>query len=82
MKRFGGAALFGGAMLAAGALGAPAEAKPGGCMKYGAAGAIAGHYAGGHAFKGAVAGCALGWYERRRYKKMMREQAKQPAQSL
>lgn len=77
-------AVFGGALLAAAALGTPAaQAKPGGCLKYGAAGAVAGHVAGGHSFKGALAGCALGWYERRRYKRMMREQANHPpAQSM
>lgn len=84
MKRLGGAAVLGGVLVAAALSGAPpAQAKPGGCIKYGAAGAVAGHYAGGHAFKGAMAGCALGWYERRRYKKMMREQANRPpGQSL
>lgn len=82
MRRFGGVSVFGGALLAIAMFGAPAQAKPGGCLKYGAAGAVAGHVAGGHAFKGAVAGCALGWYERRRYKQMMRERAKEPAQSL
>ena len=30
-----------------------AEAKPGGCLKYGAAGAVAGHYAGHHGVMGA-----------------------------
>ncbi|WP_297300317.1 hypothetical protein [uncultured Methylovirgula sp.] len=45
----------------------PAEAKPGGCLKYGAAGAIAGHYAGHHAFKGAVAGCLAGMARRHAY---------------
>ncbi len=37
--------LSGAAFLAAPA----AEAKPGGCLKYGAAGAVAGHYAHHHA---------------------------------
>ena len=73
------AATFAAALIAAGVSGAPtAQAKPGGCLKYGAAGALAGHAAGGHAVKGAIAGCALGLYERRRYKRMMREQAKKP----
>ena len=62
-------------MLALGLL-APlaAEAKPGGCLKYGAAGAVAGHYAGHHGFVGAVAGCALGMRKRREYKREMRMQ--------
>ncbi|MBV8850719.1 MAG: hypothetical protein JOZ16_14175 [Methylobacteriaceae bacterium] len=51
-----------------------AEAKPGGCLKYGAAGAVAGHYAGHHGFVGAVAGCALGMRKRREYKREMRMQ--------
>lgn len=49
-----------------------AQAKPGGCLKYGAAGAVAGHYAGRHGFKGAVLGCAAGAYERHRYNKQQR----------
>lgn len=59
----------GAAMLASPA----AEAKAGGCIKYGVAGAVAGHYAGHHAIKGALAGCALGIYRRHEYKKEMRE---------
>jgi hypothetical protein len=50
------------------------EAKPGGCLKYGAAGAVAGHAAGGHAVKGALAGCAAGMWTRHRYNKQQREQ--------
>ena len=49
-----------------------AEAKPGGCRKYGAAGAVAGHYAG--VMGRAVAGCALGMHKRREYKRGMRMQ--------
>ena len=44
-----------------------AEAKPGGCLKYGLGGAVAGHFAGGHRWKGAALGCALGIYQRRRH---------------
>ena len=51
-----------------------AEAKPGGCLKYGAAGAVAGHYAGHHAVKGAIAGCVAGMVRRHEYKKQMREE--------
>ena len=50
-----------------------ADAKPGGCLKYGAAGAVAGHMA-GHGVVGAVAGCALGVHKRREYKREMRMQ--------
>jgi hypothetical protein len=45
----------------------PAQAEPGGCLKYGLGGAIAGHFAGGHRWKGAAAGCALGYWTRRRH---------------
>jgi hypothetical protein len=51
-----------------------AEARPGGCLKYGAAGAVAGHYAGHHAVKGAIVGCAAGMWRRHQYKKEIREQ--------
>jgi hypothetical protein len=62
--------------LALGMLSVPltAEAKPGGCLKYGAAGAVAGHYAGHHGVMGAMAGCALGIHKRREYKREMRMQ--------
>ncbi len=36
-----------------------AEAKPGGCLKYGVVGAVAGHMA-GHGVIGAVGGCIAG----------------------
>ncbi|MGH6819068.1 MAG: hypothetical protein ACREC1_09895 [Methylovirgula sp.] len=51
-----------------------AEAKPGGCLKYGAAGAVAGHVAGHHAVKGAIVGCVAGMWRRHEYNKEMREQ--------
>jgi hypothetical protein len=51
-----------------------AEAKPGGCLKYGAAGAVAGHYAGHHAVKGAMAGCVAGMVRRHEYNKHLKEQ--------
>ena len=78
MRAFLTATAFGAALLVAPVVGGVAQAAPGGCLKYGAAGAIAGHYAGGHAMKGAIAGCALGYVERRRYKRMMRGQANKP----
>ena len=43
----------------------PAQAQPGGCLKYGLGGAIIGHFAGGHRLKGAALGCALGVIRRR-----------------
>lgn len=76
------AAAFGAALLAVPAVVAPAAAKPGGCLKYGAAGAAAG-YAAGHTVKGALAGCALGWFERRRHNRTMRERTNgRPGQSF
>ncbi len=50
-----------------------AEAAPGGCLKYGAAGAVAGHMV-HHGIRGAMAGCAAGMYRRHLYNKKMREQ--------
>ena len=50
-----------------------AEASPGGCLKYGAAGAVAGHMV-HHGIRGAMAGCAAGMYRRHLYNKQMREQ--------
>lgn len=57
--------LFAAAALSALAL-APdaADARAGGCIKYGVGGAIVGHFAGGHGLAGAAAGCALGAYKR------------------
>jgi hypothetical protein len=67
------------------ALAPQAEAKPGGCLKYGVAGAVAGHYAGHHAVKGAVLGCIAGIARRKAYlqeqerlKKEREEHATQP----
>ena len=52
---------------------AQAQSKVGGCLKYGLGGAIAGHVAGGHRIKGALAGCAIGVMERRRQEQAARE---------
>lgn len=66
--------------LAAGLTVSPlAQAAPGGCLKYGAAGAAAGHVAGHHAIRGFVAGCAAGMYRRHLYNKQMRQQKMAPA---
>ncbi|MCT6836630.1 MAG: hypothetical protein M3036_03125 [Bifidobacteriales bacterium] len=54
---------------------APAMAEPGGCLKYGAAGAVAGHVAHQHAVAGAVGGCAVGMYQRHKYRKSIAEKA-------
>lgn len=50
-----------------------AQARPGGCLKYGLAGAVAGHMV-HHGIKGALAGCAAGMYRRHLYNKHMREE--------
>ena len=65
--------------LAAGlTISAPAaQATPGGCLKYGAAGAVAGH-AVHHGVKGFLAGCAAGMYRRHLYNKSVRDQKKMP----
>jgi hypothetical protein len=60
-------ALVAAAMLALAAAPNSAEARPGGCLKYGLGGAVAGHVAGGHRLKGAALGCLLGIYQRRRH---------------
>ena len=48
-----------------------AQAAPGGCLKYGAAGAAAGHMV-HHGVRGFMAGCAAGMYRRHLYNKQMR----------
>lgn len=65
------AALFGAALLVA----SPALAEPGGCIKYGAAGAVAGHVANHHSVLGALGGCAVGMYRRHEYRKSVAEKA-------
>lgn len=53
------------------ALGTTASAEPGGCLKYGAAGAVAGHMV-HHGVRGFLAGCAVGMYRRHQYRKELR----------
>ena len=60
-------------LFALGAAPQAAEAQPGGCLKYGLGGAVAGHVAGGHRWKGALAGCALGIFQRRRHERALAE---------
>ena len=50
-----------------------ASAEPGGCLKYGAAGAVGGHLA-GHGIAGAAAGCATGMAVRHHSRQRAREQ--------
>jgi hypothetical protein len=69
-----------GLVCAATLMGAPqVEAKPGGCLKYGVAGAVAGHYAGHHAIKGAIAGCIAGMARRKAYNNEMEKQREEAA---
>lgn len=62
------------ATLMLGGLVSVAQAEPGGCVKYGAVGAVGGHVAGHHAVLGAAAGCAAGMYKRHEYRKHLKEQ--------
>ena len=48
-----------------------AQAAPGGCLKYGLAGAAAGHVV-HHGVRGFAAGCAAGMYRRHLYNRQMR----------
>ena len=58
------------AVLLATGLGAGmAQAAPGGCLKYGAVGAVGGHLAHHHGVLGAAGGCAAGMYKRHQYRK-------------
>ncbi|MFT8718871.1 hypothetical protein [Acetobacter sp.] len=52
-----------------------AHAEPGGCLKYGAAGAVGGHVANHHGVLGAMGGCVTGMYVRHRYRKEARAKA-------
>ncbi len=58
---------------------APASAATGGCLKYGAAGAVAGHIAGHHGVRGAIAGCLIGRWKRRDAERRQYRQAQPPA---
>ncbi len=62
------ASLSAAAILATGLAAAPAQAEPGGCLKYGAAGAVGGHLL-HHGVLGALGGCAAGMYRRHEYRK-------------
>lgn len=52
-----------------------AHAEPGGCIKYGAAGAVGGHVANHHGVLGAFGGCVTGMYVRHKYRKEARMKA-------
>lgn len=73
-------ARFASLALAASVLGATVPAvsqasEPGGCLKYGAVGAVGGHLA-HHGVLGAAGGCAAGMWKRHQYRKSMREKAR------
>lgn len=51
-----------------------ASAKEGGCLKYGAGGAVVGHFAGHHTMSGAAVGCGVGAWKRHEANKAEREQ--------
>ena len=53
---------------------AVSQAEPGGCLKYGAVGAVGGHLA-HHGVLGAAGGCAAGMWKRHEYRKSVREKA-------
>ena len=64
-------AVIGSLAVATTALAPTAQARPGGCLKYGAAGAVAGHVV-HHGVRGFMAGCAAGMYRRHLYNKQMK----------
>ncbi len=60
------------ALLTSG-LASGAQAEPGGCVKYGAAGAVGGHIA-HHGVLGAAGGCVTGMYVRHKHRQAVRAQ--------
>ena len=71
-------AYLGATAITLGVMTGMAQAEPGGCLKYGAVGAVGGHLAHHHAVLGAAGGCAVGMYKRHEYKKHLHEQAQSP----
>ncbi len=66
------------AALMATGFAAAAHAEPGGCLKYGAVGAVGGHLAHHHAVLGAAGGCAVGMYKRHEYRKHHKHDLQSP----
>jgi hypothetical protein len=60
----------------------PASAEEGGCLKYGAGGAVAGHFAGHHTMTGAAIGCGVGAEKRHRAREEERSQERAYQQGL
>ena len=77
-KSFVSFTLAAGVMAAMVGMSPVAEAAPGGCFKYGLAGAAAGHMV-HHGVRGFAAGCAAGMYRRHLNNKQMRQGAAVPA---
>ncbi len=73
------ASLTAAALLAAGIGAGSAQAEPGGCLKYGAAGAVGGHLI-HHGVLGALGGCATGMLRRHEYRKHEKELSRQEDQ--
>lgn len=67
------------ALLATGIGIGSAQAEPGGCLKYGAAGAVGGHLV-HHGVLGALGGCATGMWRRHEYRKHEKELSRQEEQ--
>jgi len=63
-------------------LGMSASAEEGGCLKYGAGGAVAGHFAGRHTMSGAAVGCGVGAWKRHRSREADRAQERAYQQGL
>ena len=66
-----------GALLMLGTAPQPAAAQAGCCLKYGIGGAIIGKLAGGHTWKGAAAGCVVGYLRRRQAKNEISERERE-----
>jgi len=59
-----------------------ALAEEGGCVKYGAGGAVVGHFAGHHAMSGAAIGCGVGAWKRHEARKQERAQERAYQQGM
>ncbi len=57
------------------------RAEPGGCLKYGAAGAVGGHLV-HHGVLGAMGGCVTGMVRRHEYRKDQKQLARQNDQQV
>lgn len=69
--------IIAGALTMLGTAPQPAAAQAGGCIKYGIGGAIVGKLAGGHTWKGAAAGCVVGYLRRRQARNEISERERE-----